>query len=168
MNWRLLLVIGALALGVFSLSGCGTTPTPTAPPPPTSVPIASSAAPSNPSAPSVSKSSGAAFETKSNEGGSITVDVQPTSLAFGEPVSFDIAMNTHSVELSDDLTNISILRDDTGREYKPTGWDGPDGGGHHRSGTLKFPALIGKPKSVELVIKGMAKVPERVFKWDMP
>jgi hypothetical protein len=96
------------------------------------------------------------------------VDVKPTTLMVGEPVVFDVAMNTHSVDLSDDMTKISILRDDAGREYNPTAWDGPGGGGHHRAGTLKFAALISKPMYVELVIKGLAQVPERVFKWDLP
>ncbi len=61
-----------------------------------------------------------------------------------------------------------ILRDDTGKEYKPTTWDGSEPGGHHRSGTLTFPDLTDKPKYVELVVKGFAKVPERVFKWELP
>lgn len=110
----------------------------------------------------------AAFETQSSAGGSVTVDVKPTTLMVGEPVVFDVAMNTHSVDLSDDMTKISTLRDDAGREYKPTAWDGPGGGGHHREGSIKFAALTSKPKYIELVIKGLAQVPERVFKWDLP
>ncbi len=98
----------------------------------------------------------------------MTVDVTPTVLDAGKPLAFDIAMNTHSVDLGDDLTKIAILRDDAGKEYKPTAWDGPDGGGHHRSGTLQFPALSTKPRYVELVIKGLAQVPERVFRWNLP
>jgi len=31
--------------------------------------------------------------------------------------------------------------------------------------TLEFPELKGDPKSVKLVIKGVAGVPERPFKW---
>lgn len=81
-------------------------------------------------------------------------------------MTFEIAMNTHSVDLGDDLTKIAILRDDAGKEYLPVAWDGPDGGGHHRSGNLQFGALSNKPKYVELVIKGLAEVPERVFRWD--
>jgi hypothetical protein len=98
----------------------------------------------------------------------VTVAVKPTDLAVGAPVAFDIAMNTHSVDLGDDMTKIALLRDDSGKEYQPTAWDGPAGGGHHREGTLTFPALTAKPRYVELVIKGLAKVPERVFKWELP
>lgn len=162
------LLASAFALLVLLLAGCAGAPTPTAAPLPSQTPTATSPAASNPAASSASKSSAAAFETQSSAGGSVTVDVKPTTLVVGEPVVFDVAMNTHSVDLSDDMTKISILRDDVGQEYKPTAWYGPGGGGHHRAGTLKFAALISKPKYVELVIKGLAQVPERVFRWDLP
>ena len=38
----------------------------------------------------------------------------------------------------------------------------------HREGTITFAALSGKAKSIELVIKGLMGVPERVFNWDLP
>lgn len=161
-NRSFVLLVTSLMASVFLLAGCAGSPTPTPVPPPTKAPTAASAPATN------SQSAGPGFPVKSSEGGSVTVDVKPTVLAVGEPVVFDISMNTHSVDLSDDMTKITLLRDDTGKEYKPTAWEGADSGGHHRSGTLKFPALTGKPKSVELVIKGLAKVPERDFEWDLP
>lgn len=163
MNKRMILLASAFTLLALLLAACGGTPTPTLAPAPTKAPSAASNA-----QPATSKSDGAGFETKSNEGGSVTVDVKPTAVEVGKPIAFDIAMNTHSVDLSDDMTKITILRDDAGKEYKPTAWDGPDGGGHHREGTLTFAALANKPKFVELVIQGLAGVPERVFKWDLP
>lgn len=163
------LLLSVLALVAFSLAACAGAPTSTSAP--TGQAPAASPAPNNASA-SIASTGGQpetqGFETKSNEGGSVTVAVKPTALAVGKPMEFDVAMNTHSVDLSDDLTRTAFLRDDAGKEYQPAGWDGPAGGGHHRSGTLKFPALAGKPKYVELVIKGLAKVPERVFRWDLP
>ncbi len=163
MNKKMILLASAFTLLVLLLAACGSTPTPTLAPAPTKAPSAASNA-----QPDTPKSGGAGFETKSNEGGSVTVDVKPTALDVGKPIVFDIAMNTHSVDLSDDMTKITILRDDAGKEYKPTAWDGPAGGGHHREGTLTFAAMANKPKFVELVIKGLAGVPERVFKWDLP
>ena len=170
MNRKVVLLTSALALVALLLAACAGAPSPTAAPAPTQGPAVSGAGASNPSASSASgaKSSGATFETKSNDGGSVTVDVKPTALAVGEPVAFDVKMDTHSVELADDMTKIAILRDDVGKEYKATAWDGPGSGGHHREGTLKFPALTSKPHHVELVIKGLAKVPERIFKWELP
>jgi hypothetical protein len=76
-------------------------------------------------------------------------------------------MSTHSVDLGEDMAVVSTLRDDQGREYRPVSWNGDGPGGHHRSGVLEFPALEGSPKSVTLVIRDIAKVPERVFGWDL-
>jgi hypothetical protein len=78
-----------------------------------------------------------------------------------------VSMNTHSVDLSADLTVVSTLMDAQGKEYRPVSWEGDGPGGHHRSGVLEFPALEGTAKSVTLVIRDIAKVPERVFQWDL-
>lgn len=129
---------------------------------------ANAPAQSNAPAASEPKTNSSGFWTKSNEGGAVTVDVTPTALQVGKPLAFEIAMNTHSVDLSDDLTKIVILRDDAGKEYAPTAWEGGEAGGHHRNGTLTFAAPTSKPKYVVLVIKGLAQVPERVFRWDVP
>ncbi len=162
MQNRTISVAAAMALMALLLAACVGAPTPTPTtiptPAPTMVPKSSSQAPAPASE----------FETQSNSGGSVTVDVKPTALVPGAPVAFDIAMNTHSVELDDDMVKISILRDDAGNAYRSTGWEGDGGGGHHRSGTLAFPAPSGRPKYVELVIKGLADIPERVFKWNVP
>ncbi len=169
MNRRLFLLSSLLVLVALLLAACGGAATPTSAPVPTKAPGTATAAPTivanTPSKPSTESS---AFKTKSNSGGSVDVDVTPTALEIGQPIAFDIAMNTHSVDLSDNMTKITLLRDDAGKEYKPTAWEGGEAGGHHREGTLKFAPLAGKPKYVELVIKGLAKVPERVFKWDLP
>ncbi len=161
---RRLLFAALLALFVLSLAACTSAPTPaaTSTPVPTSVP--------SPTVPlsTATAPAATAFDTKSNSGGSVSVDVRPASLSPGQPVAFDVAMNTHSVDLIDDMIQIAILRDDAGKIYNPVAWEGPGGGGHHRSGTLKFAALAGKPKYVELIIKGLAKVPERVFRWELP
>jgi hypothetical protein len=156
MNQKSIFMVGALALIAFSLVACSSaTPTPT----PTPVVVA----PSN-----TTKSTASAFETKNNSGGSVDVAVTPQTLEIGQPMAFEIAMNTHSVDLSDDMTKLVTLSDETGKEYAPTAWEGGEAGGHHRSGVIKFAALTSKPKSVHLVIKGLAKVSERTFHWDVP
>ncbi|MBI4674548.1 MAG: hypothetical protein HY741_23125 [Chloroflexi bacterium] len=114
------------------------------------------------------KTSNSFFEAQTVEGGSVTVEVVPRVLKLGAPLEFEIAMNTHSVDLDADMTKSAVLSDDAGNEYTPTAWDGPSGGGHHRSGTLKFPALKGNTKAVTLFVKNIAGVPERVFKWQLP
>lgn len=126
-------------------------------------------APSNTAGTANSRSgSSSSFEPKTVEGGSVTVTVTPLSLKAGAPLEFEIAMNTHSVDLSDDMLKAVVLRDDAGKEYAPTAWDGPASGGHHRSGKVTLPDLASGAKSVTLVVKGIAGVPERSFKWDLP
>ncbi len=109
--------------------------------------------------------------TQTSEGGAVTVEVTWGGRNAG-PV-FQVAMDTHSVDLDGyDLAKLAVLRTDNGQEVKPSSWDAPKGG-HHRSGTLTFPAqasdgspLIGpNTRTIELVIRGVAGVPERVFRW---
>lgn len=92
-------------------------------------------------------------------------------------LAFGVTLNTHSVDLDQyAIEKISILRDDKGKEIKASAWDGPAGGGHHRSGMLFFSDkdTAGKPfikpetKFIEVVIKGIAGENERVFHWDLP
>lgn len=97
----------------------------------------------------------------------VTVQVQPEDIVPGQPLRFKISLNTHVVELNYDLAAISTLTDGQGRTLKPTAWEGAGPGGHHRSGTLVFPALGPDAASLRLVIKGVADVPERVFEWSL-
>lgn len=109
-----------------------------------------------------------AFQAKTVEGGNVTVTVMPVRFVRDAPLEFEIAMNTHSVDLSGDMLKAVALRDDAGKEYAPTAWDGPSAGGHHRSGKIEFTALTTNTKSVTVIVKGIAGVPERMFTWDLP
>jgi len=66
-----------------------------------------------------------------------------------------------------DLVAVCTLKDSSGREYRPTSWDGSPPGGHHRSGVLEFPELGDAAQSITLVIREVANVPERVFNWSI-
>lgn len=151
MDRRLILFTSFFALVVLLLSACSGATTPTA---------------TGSNSSNLTGVSAAGFETQSNSSGSVTVDVKPTALEVGKPMTFDIALNTHSVDLSNDITKTTFLRDDSGREYPPIAWDGSGRGGHHRAGTLTFAAFTSKPRFIELVIKGLAGVPERAFRWN--
>jgi len=100
----------------------------------------------------------------SNESG-VTVDVRPIQLIPGRSAKFEVQMNTHFVNLSQDMVSVSTLRDDQGRNYQPVVWDGSGPGGHHRKGVLEFPVIDGGSKSVKLIIREVADVPERTFEW---
>ena len=109
---------------------------------------------------------------QSSEGGQVTVTVTWRGPEAG-PV-FAVVMDTHSVDLdSYDLQGLAVLRTGEGKELRPSGWDAPKGG-HHRQGNLTFPttASDGSPlvgpatRSLELVLRDIAGVPERVFRWE--
>lgn len=77
-----------------------------------------------------------AYERKSSSEKKVRVEVVPVQLASGKPAKFEVRMNTHSVDLSQDMVAVSILKDDNGHEYRPQGWTGSPPGSHHRSGVL--------------------------------
>jgi hypothetical protein len=106
-----------------------------------------------------------AYKRISSRKNSVSVDVVLVQLAFGQQVKFDVRMSTHSVELSQDMVAVSLLKDSNGQEYRPENWKGSPPSGHHRSGTLEFSAIKGNPSSVTLIIRNIANVPERVFTW---
>ncbi len=73
---------------------------------------------------------------------------------------FEIKVTAHS-DYDDDFKKNSYLRDSSGKTYQPLSYEGE--GGHHASGTLRFPKI--ESKRFELVIQDVAGVKERIFKW---
>jgi hypothetical protein len=114
-----------------------------------------------------SSSSGWDLSTQRNDAGRVEIDVTPLALD-GDTWEFEVAFNTHTVDLGFDLTEVGALRCDRGQEFDAVAWEGSGPGGHHRSGVLKFPALDHPTSYIEVVIRDVAKVPERIFKWDVP
>lgn len=106
-----------------------------------------------------------AYEMKSNSENRVRVDVRPLQLAAGQPVKFEVRMNTHSADLGQDMVAVCTLKDNSGREYNATAWQGSPPGGHHRKGVLEFPDLAENSESITLVIRGIDNVPERTFNW---
>jgi hypothetical protein len=106
-----------------------------------------------------------AFDAQTNDENAVRVDVKPVALEAGKPAIFEIRLNTHSVNLSYDMVEISSLQDGGEKIYKAAEWKGSPLGGHHRRGTLEFPKLEGTPQSVKLVIRGIGGVSERSFEW---
>ena len=144
-------------------------------PPPSSVP-ASPVAPSlavpvappisnNPVSPVKTASAAPDNPVRSNSGGS--VDFKVTLMDKTQALVFNVAMDTHSVDLdSYDLKTLSVLRDGQKNEFAPVSWDAPPGG-HHRSGTLTFdfPESLQQGQAITLIIRDVSGVPERVFEW---
>ena len=106
-----------------------------------------------------------AYEMRSNRENRVRVDVKPVQLTPGQPARFEVRMNTHSETLGEDMVAVSSLKDNAGRVYQATAWQGSAPGGHHRKGVLEFPDLEDNTASITLILKGIANVPERTFMW---
>lgn len=112
----------------------------------------------------------AAALTQTSDGGGVTI--KATWLAEQQAPTFTIVLDTHSAALDGyDLRQLAVLRVN-GSIVSPLSWDAP-AGGHHRSGTLTFPASApdGRPlitdqtRQVELILRDIGDVPERVLTW---
>lgn len=108
------------------------------------------------------------------EAGGVTVAVTP--LTLGDPhaasLDFQVALDTHTVELGDDLAKLAVLKVG-GRDVPATSWQAPEGG-HHVSGLLTFPAVdaagnrtLDNASTVTLIIRNLAGVPLRTFTWTL-
>jgi hypothetical protein len=107
----------------------------------------------------------ATVATQTVSGGGVTVKVTYLAQTAHES-RFSVVLDTHSVNLDMyDLKALSVLRDDTGMTMQPTGAENK-GSGHHREIILTFPRPSMDRKWLELVIKDVAGVKERVFRWD--
>ncbi len=105
------------------------------------------------------------WETKTDEQANVTVTVIPSDLSVdSKEWKFDVVMNTHSVELDQDMIKATILINNPGEEYKPLRWEGAGPGGHHREGTLVFAPIKPYPQHLSLIIKGIGDK-DRAFAW---
>jgi hypothetical protein len=103
--------------------------------------------------------------SQSVRGGGVTVTVTPLNKP-GEAPTFLVTLDTHSVNLDVyDFKQIVRLRDERSGDLAPAAVGGAEGGGHHRRATIRFAFPEPKPKTLKLVVKGVAGVPEREFRW---
>ncbi len=104
---------------------------------------------------------------KSSDRG-VTVAVTPKNVAAGAKTwDFTVLLDTHSGDLSDDLTKNAVLVDGRGTEYRPLAWEGAGPGGHHREGTLKFNPIAPAPAAIELRIQRQGEPSARSFRWQL-
>lgn len=110
-------------------------------------------------------SAGTLAEQVSSERG-VTVRVTPRDVASTAKVwEFDVALETHSQDLTDDLKAAVTLIADDGAKHAPTAWDGDPAGGHHRKGVLRFAPLKPQPETIELRILRQGESSARTFRW---
>ncbi len=90
-----------------------------------------------------------AADSKRGEMGEVSVEVTPLS-----STEYEVAFNTHSVDLDFDFMEIIKLKDDLGNVYDAETWSG-ERGGHHLQGTIVFPKIKDQVNSVIIIISGV-------------
>lgn len=91
---------------------------------------------------------------------SVTPEIDP-----GVSIKLLISMNTHSVNLNFDMLEVSKLVDSNGETFLPTEWQGPAGGGHHRSGTLIFLDIPENIHKLNFILSPGSKFQDLNFEW---
>jgi hypothetical protein len=105
---------------------------------------------------------------QTNKEGGVRVKVTPRRIsAEASTWDFEIVLDTHTSDLSQDLARSSVLIDTQGKPHAPIGWEGDPPGGHHRKGILRFKPLTGSTQTLELRITGVGGVDVRVFRWQL-
>lgn len=141
----ILAILLAIPLAVAACSGTSSSP----------APASGGAASSSPS--------GAA---QTSEAGGVTVVASWPGMSAG--ATFDVKLDTHSVDLDRlDLSN-AVLRNDRGETLVARPWTAAKGG-HHREGALSFDgdaaSFLAGAKWIELALIGVGDAPERTFRW---
>ena len=108
--------------------------------------------------------------TLTDDQGAVVVEITPLNLRDEEQtLDFEVSLNTHSVDLSMDLTKLASLQTNNGYFVQAILWDAPSGG-HHVSGTLSFPSqvdgisVIENASKLSIIIENV-DAPARVFSW---
>ena len=109
------------------------------------------------------QSSTLASQTKTM--GAVEIEVTPASIVSGKGIVFELSLDTHSVELNYDYTQIAVLTDDRGNSYQPTQWTGGSSG-HHLQGELIFEPLSENPNQLTLTLEGIDNKSE-AFTWQL-
>jgi hypothetical protein len=105
---------------------------------------------------------------QSKQANNVSVSVKPVDVSAGAAIwRFQVALNTHSGALEDDLAHSATLVDAAGKQHAALGWDGDPAGGHHRRGVLRFKALSPRPDALELRILRAGETAPRTFRWNL-
>ena len=107
-------------------------------------------------------------EPQNSEANGVSISVKPLDVSAAAATwQFQLALNTHSGALDDDLTRTATLVDAAGKPHAAAGWDGDAPGGHHRKGVLRFNALSPRPGTLEMRIERTGEAAPRTFRWTL-
>ena len=105
---------------------------------------------------------------QSSQADGVSISVKPADVSAAATTwQFQVALNTHSGALEDDLAHSAILVDAAGKQHAALGWDGDPAGGHHRRGVLRFKPLSPRPDALELRIVRSGETAPRTFRWNL-
>jgi len=106
--------------------------------------------------------------TQEIRSGGVTARVTYKNPVEKKPPVFKVALDSHDINFDIyEFNKIILLRDDAGRKYSPE-IISTSGSGQHREATVEFKgADISSARFMELVVKDVAGVPERVFRFDV-
>jgi len=102
---------------------------------------------------------------RTNSAAGVTVTATPHARSDGI-WEFDVALDTHSQALTDDLAKSATLVAG-GKTFAPAAWQGDPAGGHHRKGVLRFNAVEPNPREIELRIARPGESTPRSFRWQV-
>lgn len=108
-----------------------------------------------------------ALEPQSSNEQGVTVKITPRPIATDGSLAFEIVLDTHSRELSEDLRKAVVLVTGDGKMHAPADWKGDGPGGHHRKGVLTFKAASPIPTSIELKLQRPGEPGPRLFRWEL-
>jgi hypothetical protein len=98
-------------------------------------------------------------------GGGVTV-IATLLQDQADTTAIKLVLDTHSVNLDGyKLDAIAALRDDAGKTYPIVAVEQASGGGHHRQAVLRFGKVSAEARTIELVVRDVAGVEERIFRW---
>ena len=106
------------------------------------------------------------LQTKTISQNGLTIVASPEPFGRGDSVRINVALDTHSGDLSIDLAQVARMEDNNGAIYEPTVWNSPSPSEHHVSGTLVFPPPKGEPSSIKLVLAEVYGA-DWVFEWNL-
>ncbi len=116
----------------------------------------------------LAQASADATATRSSSSQGVTVKVSPKLIGSTDKLwEFAIVLDSHSAELSDDLTQSASLTTSDGRTLQPVSWTGAPAGGHHREGVLSFDVPAPRPSTIELRIARQGESTQRTFRWQL-
>ena len=114
---------------------------------------------SDDSPPAAANASG--LDTRTVSAGEVDIKIEPLQLD-DDGAAFAITLDTHSVELSFDLTADARLEVGA-TTWLVTAWVGDGPGGHHREGTLEFEATGPPTGSARLTVGGLPEPVEATW-----